>query len=54
MESTTMKKQAYKTPEIEVVNFKMTQNLMTTSNVGFGDSVSDASDAEGHFTDEDW
>ena len=49
-----MKKQIYTKPQIEVVDFKMNQNLMTTSNVGFGDSVSSAAGAEGHEFDFDF
>ena len=47
-------KKAYMNREMEIVKIQTMQMLAASENVGFGDSVSDASGAEGHFTDEDW
>lgn len=48
-----MKKQEYMTPQMEVVNIKMTQNLLTTSGLGFGDTINSAAGAESRDCD-DW
>ena len=50
-------KKTYIYPEIEIVNIKMTQNLLTASSLSFGDSVDSAAGAEARdfdFDDEDF